>query len=904
MNWKQRLFKPKWQNKNADIRLDAVSSEQDPRLIASLFEIAEKDADHRVRSAAIRRLHQLENILKLYSTEQEVTVKTLLEQRIRQLAAATNEGRPPLELRLKVVGMTNNRDLIEHLARNAPEIELRKAALARVTRQGVLGDCCIEDEDAGIRRQAAELIHQHTTLKRVIEALRKRDKALHSNLQQRLHEELLEKGDPGAVEAEALGICTSLEKLALGNDAGEMAETKSLFRKWDAIAKRVSPDMTLRFERVHRRLTEPQPEETPASAAENVSIEVPPAAPRAPESTPPGESSQAPSGELAAHVAIIREYHTKNEAHPVPSKLSKLRSKLDEEWQKCQPPQPEDRVNHDTAAKLLAELDATLEHRNQQEKADQEQAGELLNRLETALERGELQNALEIRSELQTITRPHGRHKAWKPVQGKLSVLHGRIRELRDWHHWSNNKIRKRLIAEMEILPSADLHPDALLDRIKSLQTEWKQLEDSEQIPGEKRFMAAPWMWRKFNDAGHKAFDTAKPFLDKRSEIHAKHVAAVDAFCSEFESLLEAVPTDWSTLGKTLKAGRSKMNELSGLPARQRSKVARKLKKMLARGNDLMQDRYEAVEKEKMKLIRVASQLAHVTDQADAISQAKSLQSDWKAAGSLWRRREQELWTQFRQHLDPLFNELKEAQESQRAAEDERLKAQKVLCEEMAGILASEEPLIDLHGKVQGLQDSWRDIAHPDRRLREKFQAMIDDYQKKVDAQETQAMQAIQHRWWLKSALLHELLVNGRTKKGTLSKKALASIASGWPKDTSGDEFESDLDRLQGALLDGDEPPQEDETVPDLVARARLLCISLEFIAGLPSPEEDRERRMKYQVDRLAHSMAGDAARQSVEEEALEAEKTWLSMYRLPDEEHKSFKARVEAALSAINENN
>ena len=61
---------------------------------------------------------------------------------------------------------------------------------------------------------------------------------------------------------------------------------------------------------------------------------------------------------------------------------------------------------------------------------------------------------------------------------------------------------------------------------------------------------------------------------------------------------------------------------------------------------------------------------------------------------------------------------------------------------------------------------------------------------------------------------------------------------------------------------------------------------------------------MKYQVDRLAHSMAGDGERQSVSEEALEAEKTWLSMYILPDEEYQSFKTRVQAALSAINENN
>ena len=89
--------------------------------------------------------------------------------------------------------------------------------------------------------------------------------------------------------------------------------------------------------------------------------------------------------------------------------------------------------------------------------------------------------------------------------------MHARLRELREWLHWSNNKIRKRLIAEMEVLPAADLHPDALLDRVKSLQMEWKTLEQSEQIPGDKHFASAAWMWRKFSSAGHTAFDTAKP---------------------------------------------------------------------------------------------------------------------------------------------------------------------------------------------------------------------------------------------------------------------------------------------------------------------------------------------------------------------------------------------------------
>ena len=95
----------------------------------------------------------------------------------------------------------------------------------------------------------------------------------------------------------------------------------------------------------------------------------------------------------------------------------------------------------------------------------------------------------------------------------------------------------------MEVLPAADLHPDALLDRIKSLQVEWKTLEQSEQIPGDKHFAAAPWMWRKFSAAGHTAFDTVKPYLDKRSEIQSRHAQSLATFCAELEQLAVAEST-------------------------------------------------------------------------------------------------------------------------------------------------------------------------------------------------------------------------------------------------------------------------------------------------------------------------------------------------------------------------
>ena len=301
-----------------------------------------------------------------------------------------------------------------------------------------------------------------------------------------------------------------------------------------------------------------------------------------------------------------------------------------------------------------------------------------------------------------------------------------------------------------------------------------------------------------------------------------------------------------------------------------------------------------------MKLIRTASQLIHMPERSEAIAQAKSLQSNWKAAGSLWRSKEQELWNQFRAHLDPLFAELKNAQASIRAADDDRLAAQKALCSELKDILKSKDDLSSLHGKIQGLQDSWKDIEHPDRRLLLSFQEMISKYENRIKQTEQQQVKSNRERWWLKSALLHELAVSGRTAKGALSKKTETRVTKVWPGDSSDDILESRMDEICKDILAGNESRLTDEEIVNKRTHAHALCISLEFLAGLPSPDEDRDQRMKYQVDRLAQSMSGESARRPASEEALEAEKTWLGFYALPEEDFAAFGKRIKRALSAV----
>ena len=112
------------------------------------------------------------------------------------------------------------------------------------------------------------------------------------------------------------------------------------------------------------------------------------------------------------------------------------------------------------------------------------------------------------------------------------------------------------------------------------------------------------------------------------------------------------------------------------------------------------------------------------------------------------------------------------------------------------------------------------------------------------------------------------------------------------------------MDQICADILSGNDPVLAAGELESQRSRARALCIALEFLAGLPSPDEDRDQRMKYQVDRLAESMSGERSRQPAIEEALEAERTWLGLYSLPEADFDAFGLRIKQALSTIMDNN
>src|SRR5699024_8835717 len=67
-----------------------------------------------------------------------------------------------------------------------------------------------------------------------------------------------------------------------------------------------------------------------------------------------------------------------------------------------------------------------------------------------------------------------------RQVSGRLGRLEGRLREMRNWEHWSNNQRRDELIERVEQLAGSGQHPDAISAALKDARRQWQQLEELE----------------------------------------------------------------------------------------------------------------------------------------------------------------------------------------------------------------------------------------------------------------------------------------------------------------------------------------------------------------------------------------------------------------------------------------
>jgi len=888
MGIKERLFGPRWQHKDPAVRLQSVREDQDERLFEQLSTIAHHDQDPQVRLAALRRLDHQHQWLKTSMNDPDTDLRSIADQwLIRAVQDSKADGH--LADRLRWLESIQDNKWLRTLARSAQDLELREAALLRIEAQGFLGDCFASEPDDGLADRLLKRIHQISTLKRISQQLRKKNKRRQEAVLHRLAElQATSESDTDREASNALAfrLLEQLEQLARGAASDNRAkQLEQIQRQWQQL-NNPEPALVRRFQTtLHVVELAMDERRRPKPDASDNAIE---------------EANQSLS-RLADELQVLLTAPGDTNRSELNSRANALRHQFDQQWSSTQPDanhvdikQRFDALWQEHQSRLMATASTKpAKQPAARKEATKDPGPELLAQLDTALD--ELKHVIEEGDVALAQTRLGNAHSLFdripkkhrsSEISGRLSRLSGKVRELRNWQHWSNNELRERLIEHVEQIDVETLHPDAVTARLKELRERWKALDEQETAGQSKRKFAAPAnQWRRFQNATQKAFEAARPFLDKRSEVQQSSLEELEVFLEEAQPVAEAQDTERSQLIRYQRAARTAIRNLNSLPPKQRGRMAGELRSLMDRISSRLDAQFEQSEQDKRRLVAEARKLEHAKDRDSAIEQAKALQAEWKKIPPARRKIDQQLWNEFRQPIDPLFSELKQERQQQKEQDQERLTTLKALCKQAEELAESDvETLDNAAGPLAGLEQQWSELAAP-AGLNQRFNQAVARFHERISERDQQH-QAIQSQQLIALAeALQQCWTQLDKANGPVNQPKLE-----WP------DNDPVADALANRLMHFCDPSSDLSAlraqVDELTEQARQVVIEMETLSGLETPEQDRKQRMDYQVKRLSERLGQGSSRKDATDEREQLLDRWLRSFPHHPADHEELSKR------------
>ncbi len=886
MNLKSRLFgKPAWQNREPDMRASAVAESNDAELERQLPHLAQHDEAPKVRLAALKRINTEAFWLDARLRESDDAIVTAADDFL--VRAVMRKANPDmLKERLEWFACIDQPELVRNAARRAPDEDLRAAALERINSPGFLGDCYMSEASDKLAARVLERIDQESTLQRIVDQLRKTSKKRTRAAEKRLAAIAAESGRDETVGQIALRLVDQVEALSRGNGSGDPGEHLSrLEAEWRSLAS-VPESLQRRFEGA-AQIIQSSIHRSKSASGNRAQVH----GTKTTETTEPE-----PVGRRLSNLADQVRAHAENSAGREDD--LQMLSNWDRAWNAIGEPGAAEQALREELLPLLREIQKRheaaskpVEQKVDQPAVDADALDHQLDDIGKLLESGELaaaRNALrELRSSLDKIP---ARQRPSKIV-GREQRMEGRLKEMRNWQKWSNNKIRDELIAQVEQLVESDQHPDAISSALKEARKEWQRLESLEVLPGDKRrYAAPPGQWRRFQAACKQAFEKARPFFEKRQEAKEQNLDALNKFIEKGMEVADSETPDGGEMLGFMRKARQVIRRLDDIPPKARGMAANQLKSLMDQLSKRLDESYEEVESVKRRLVAEARELAHEKDLRTAIDTAKALQARWQKAGSGRRRIEQKLWKEFREPIDPLFAQLEDKHAERRQEQQEAIAELEALCkqaEELAGL--DEEQLPEAEGRMRSLSHDWHSHARRPKGLDQRFAAAEEKFNhRKTELSQREREQARQSLddlvQALQTAWQQRLNANGKASKPPADlpqpgNDPLAILVA---------------EQLARVTTNGTYHGELEQQVAQNADSARQVVIEMEFLAGVETPEADRQQRMDYQVKRLARQLSERSSQPDLGTELEVLTQRWYSAFPMPPEQHESLAKRFE----------
>lgn len=915
-----RIIKPKQTAETLEERIAALSGHTD----SELFAIATNSTEVKLQEAAVRRMAYGKPLLDLALGDYPAKVSQAARQHIGELL----EENPEL-----VDTLTNeniNQAELINLTVHSPSVN--EKLFAGIDDETVLVDIAINGKTTQVRQKAAEKIEAREHLETVLGTAKERDKSVVKIIKAKL--EVFKAADAEFAKNRALAaeLCERAEQLvnreadeqfkhrlerieASWNKLGE-AERRESDNRYQIVIATCRQKLQARLAAEAERQEQAREAEQARQAMSALSTQLNGLARKLYE-------AESVDAELESHVES-RLQEANAEAGDIKQQGFTLDAEyknylqtaeaVNELWQQMKTDGPlaklvselksgdsekggaiKTKINNLLRYKSLvrgdlpgivteagaAIADWVQAHREKAEKDKKrlKKINELIAKANRAIAAGHVRQARGITRELNEKREKHGDLPA--NVTARLEELDQAMAKLNDWHEFAVLPKKQAVVEQMEALVEANIHPDELAERIKSLQQEWKVLckggENQDQD-----------LWQRLQTAADKAFEPCRQYFDKKAEEREQNLAKREELISQVSHYLNAYDWDnavWKDVEQTMRVARETWQHYWPVPKKKMNSMQTRFDAMLEQIHGKVKAARESIGDAKQKLVDRVEQLAQQADVAGAINEVKNLQAQWKtldARVSMGRKQDQKLWKAFRGHCDAIFQK-RDAEyvqvNAERAEESGKAKA---LLERLDNILGKNgEEFYQAKKSLQAIKDEFHALGELPKGEHGKIK---NSFNKKLELIEDKGRQqrnaAIKQTWDILFEVAneireYELAVINASEPDSERSETLATIkehmeaVQNWPA--------GGKDILQARLKAASSLKAAD--VADSENTLRLLCIRVEIAKGQESPPEDKTLRMEYQVQQLQQSFGRKNIADTQEALALE----WVAIPGVAD---------------------
>ncbi len=898
------LFKPKWQHKDAKVRLQALASLAAES--SELTSLAESDPDQSVRVAAIERLTHLPLLIKLGKANDAVVSRAAQARVADLIQADTRQDAALVEV---FAWFKQYPDLISALAQNPKrDVSLRKLAVAEIRDQTLLLAIAEQETSKDIQFQAASQIKDLATLQQLERTQGKNNKRLRQLFKERLEQAQQFQQRQASLEK----FCVDME--ALGK-AGQWAQDKTrqrvLAQAWRQQADlgmvpsrlkqrfmaaeqdfktrlqtyeaeqaaqaplQASFEQCLQEAAVLHNTIQQHPEQLTLDTIDQDLLQLQERwvqATRLPENLQASldqrwvaqfmaltDARDAVASDLQALAALQECCHQAETLRASDKFLQAKRvTDLQSQWTKLKRPlhlrevvgSLENRF-HQAVSSLTVRLEKQAAQRDQLLQSLQTD----LQQMEADLEAEKYGEAIDLHQKLshalsEDLDLPAGEVAR---IKRRLQAATPLLLELRDWRRWGTDQAREHLIETAERLERDEMmDPQARAKEIKALREEWRKL--GQMDPGQQRKQ-----WKTFDSKVTAAYEVSKQYFAEQATQREAHLQEREKICAALEALHTDThweQADWHAVQNAMNYQRKAWKTCGTVGHKE-------WKQINQRFNDAMDALEAKLAAERTQnwalrenLIAQANTLLEQEDLVAATVQAKALQAQWKITVAARPKDEQALWKQFRAPIDELFARLKASRQTQRSETELRIEQKEQICAQLEALQAlSGEEFVQASKQTESLRQSFnaiRDLPKPVwQKLEERFQR----------AEKALQLKRTQLRWQSKLAEVDQLATESK-----LHKQASASMTNLASNQVAGESF----------------------------------CLQLEILLDVATSEEFRQARIQYQVAHMSESMRGLKEGGDLRVQALQLLKAWYQLGAMSADALASQEKRIEAVRRAI----